>query len=107
MIGATCPWSCAHRAAQRRAFWQALGDLEAEQRATEIDGGIGVAAVTAIAAVPPGLPRELEAVRWVRRAEQLGLENIAMVLSRGMTVDELEAHTTLLVAIERRRESFA
>jgi len=67
--------------------------------AAAVDGGLGVAAVAAIAAVPPGPRRELEIAVWVRRARAID-GPIALMITPTTTDAELAALVDLQVALE-------
>lgn len=50
-----------------RAVRRRIARSQIDLAAVSIDGGIGLAAVAAVAALPPGPQRELEARLWARR----------------------------------------
>ena len=74
----------------------------AETMAVGIDHGIGLSAIAAIAALPPGPARTVEARQWVQRAHARGIETIATLIVPNMTDAELDAvielHTAILEA---------
>jgi hypothetical protein len=73
-----------------------------EQSAIAIDGGLGVAAVAAIAATPRGEARAVEAARWARRAAAT-VDQVVTPISPTTTDDELDAMVELHTAIARER----
>jgi hypothetical protein len=60
--------------------------MTVEQTAAAIDGGIGAAAIAAIAALPPGPRQDLEAVTWAQRI-LAGRAQLAFVLPAGVAAD--------------------
>lgn len=78
--------------------------LAAERTATTIDGGIGAAAIAAIAACEPGPRRELEVATWARRVIA-GPGRIAIAIDPDATDGQLDAllelHARVMRATER------
>jgi hypothetical protein len=78
----------------------------AERYSVAIDHGLGIAATAAIAALPPGPARAVEATRWVRLAARQGLDRVATIHRPDMTDAEHDATIELHVALaEARGES--
>jgi hypothetical protein len=71
----------------------------AEAVAVGIDRGLGMAACAAVAAMPVGPARAVEARRWVRRAQHLGIEKLVTVIPPNMTDDDFDAMVELHVAL--------
>ena len=72
-----------------------------ERIAASVDGGLGSAAIAAIRARPRGVARRFEAEFWARRAVKQGLELVGVVVAPGADDDFVDAHSELMVALER------
>lgn len=90
-----------------RELKAALARESGEQWAIGVDGGLGLAAQAAVAAMPRGPARAVEAARWVRRAHELGIDEVATLFLPGMSDDEVDALTELhcQLALQREREA--
>ncbi len=77
----------------------------AERFAVAVDGGIGLMAVTAIAAHPPGPARAVEASRWIQHALDRGVTEIVRVITPGMSDDEFDALVEFENALARHRRA--
>jgi hypothetical protein len=78
---------------------------ELEPLIVAIDGGLGELAIAAIAATPAGPARDLEAVKWARRAVDGSGDHVLTVITPGMSDDEIDAHAAFMVALERERRA--
>jgi hypothetical protein len=83
----------------------ALADLACEAAAVSIDGGLGIAAVAAISALPPGPLRDLEIATWARRCieagRRSGVRYTAILISPDASDSEIDAAAELAVRIRR------
>jgi len=71
-----------------------LSVIATEDAAVEIDGGLGLAAVEAIAALPPGPRRDFELALWARRIVD-GPGRLAMVFRHDADDNTYEAYAAL------------
>jgi hypothetical protein len=74
-----------------------------EKKALNIDGGLGMSAVAAVAACAPGPARELEIARWVARAKRRG-GTIVTPMWPGMSEAEFLAVKDMTAALAEIRE---
>lgn len=97
--------TAAARSRLARALGEALrGELPigeaAERVAVSIDGGLGAAAVAAIAAREGDAAKELEAAMWARRAAR-SVNAVVHLFTGDATDAELDAHARLWIACQR------
>lgn len=82
---------------------QNSGKARVEKTAASIDGGLGMSAVAAVAACPPGPLRDLEIARWVARAKRQG-GTIVTPMWPGMSEAEFLAVKAMTIALAEIRE---
>lgn len=93
--------SAGARSRLRRALCDELRNI-GERSAIAIDGGFGVAAVAAIAAMPRGPARAVEAARWAQRAA-VSVDQVVTPISPSTSDAELDAVVELHNAIANER----
>ncbi len=86
----------------RQAELEHIADCE--PRAIDYDGGVGLAAIAACAARPPGPARDAEVATWGRRLAETPY-GLAVVITADMSDDEVQVIARL--AYEMRRERSA
>lgn len=95
-----------HAREEFRAAYAADGRQRShEEFAIGIDGGLGMLAIAALVALPRGPMRTVEAARWARRALDLGLDQVCVLIQPGWSDEHVDSHGELLLAIERAREA--